>query len=114
MRISDWSSDVCSSDLLMLSTPPTSARRRLVPLIMPAASIAPIMLVEHAITVDRAVLVAGAPASISTSRAMLLHVRFGTTLPHITKAGTPPPARCRLAHATGHHRPITSEEHTSD
>src|SRR3546814_10414341 len=79
MRISDWSSDVCSSDLLMLSTPPTSASRRLVPLIMPAASIAPIMLVEHAITVDSAVIVAGAPASISTSRAMLLHVRFGTT-----------------------------------
>src|SRR3546814_16003386 len=70
MRISDWSSDVCSSDLLMLSTPPTSASRRLVPLIMPAASIAPIMLVEHAIPVDSAVIVAGAPASISTSRAM--------------------------------------------
>src|SRR3546814_4941484 len=69
----------------MLATPPTSASRRLVPLIMPAASIAPIMLVEHAITVDSAVIVAGAPASISTSRAMLLHVRFGTTLPQIAK-----------------------------
>src|SRR3546814_18382521 len=90
----------------MLSTPPTSASRRLVPLIMPAASIAPIMLVEHAITVDSAVIVAGAPASISTSRAMLLHVRFGTTLPQIAKSGTTPPARCSLACATGTDRPI--------
>ena len=50
---------------------------------MPDASIAAIMLVEHAITVENAGMVGGAPASISTSRAMLLHVRFGTTrAPH--------------------------------
>src|SRR3546814_9293521 len=66
------------------------------------------MLVEHAITVDSAVIVAGAPASISTSRAMLLHVRFGTTLPQIAKSGTTPPARCSIARATGTDRPIAS------
>src|SRR3546814_490918 len=66
------------------------------------------MLVEHAITVDSAVIVAGAPASISTSRAMLLHVRFGTTLPQIAKSGTTPPARCSIACATGTDRPIAS------
>src|SRR3546814_643079 len=88
--------------------PYTTLFRSLVPLIMPAASIAPIMLVEHAITVDSAVIVAGAPASISTSRAMLLHVRFGTTLPQIAKSGTTPPARCSIACATGTDRPIAS------
>ncbi len=38
----------------MLSTPPTSARLRSAPSIIPAASIAAIMLVAHAITVENA------------------------------------------------------------
>ena len=71
----------------MLSTPPTSARLRLLPSIMPAASIAPIMLVEQAMMVEKAGIVAGAPASISTSRAMLLQVRLGTTVPQAAKSG---------------------------
>src|SRR3546814_13662717 len=39
---------------------------------------------------------------------MLLHVRFGTTLPQIAKSGTTPPARCSIACATGTDRPIAS------
>jgi hypothetical protein len=56
----------------MLSTPPTSARLRPTPSIIPAASIAAIMLVAQAITVENAGTVGGTPASISTSRATLL------------------------------------------
>ena len=85
---SDCPKPICTR--LMLSTPPTSARLRLTPLIIPAASMAPIMLVEHAMTVENAGMVGATPASISTSRAMLLHVRFGTTVPQIAKSGVAP------------------------
>ena len=44
----------------------------------------------HAITVENAGIVGETPASISTSRAMLLHVRLGTTVPHTAKSGVPP------------------------
>ena len=57
---------------------------------MPAASMAPIMLVEQAMTVEKAGIVGVEPASISTSRAMLLQVRFGTTAPQTAKSGRPP------------------------
>jgi hypothetical protein len=57
---------------------------------MPAAAIAAIMLVEHAITVENAGIVGATPASIRTSRAMLLQVRFGTTAPQTAKSGRRP------------------------
>ena len=39
------------------------------------------MLVAQAMTVEKAGIVGATPASISTSRAMLLHVRLGATTP---------------------------------
>ena len=81
----------------MLSTPPTSARLRLTPSIIPAASMAPIMLVAQAITVENAGIFAGAPASIHISRAMLLQVKLGTTVPQTQKSGwalASPPSMC--------------------
>lgn len=81
---------------LRLSTPPTIARLLLSPSIMPAASITPIMLVEQAMTVEKAGTVASMPASISTSRAMLLQVRLGTTAPHTAKSGLPPLSRSTM------------------
>ena len=57
---------------------------------MLAASMAPTMLVEQAMTVEKAGTVASTPASISTSRPMLLQVRLGTTAPHTAKSGLPP------------------------
>ena len=68
---------------------------------MPAASIAPIMLVEQAMTVEKAGMVASMPASISTSRAMLLKVSEGTTTPHTAKSGLPPFSRSTMWRATG-------------
>src|SRR6185436_11141177 len=68
---------------------------------MPAASMVPIMLVEHAITVEKAGVVGSMPASISTSRAMLLHIRLGTTAPHTAKSGLPPFSRPTMWRATG-------------
>ena len=93
---------------LRLSTPPTSARLRLTPSSMPAASIAAIMLVEHAITVENAGIVGATPASISTSRAMLLHVRFGTTVPHTAKSGIAPCSSPSMWRTTGTESPIAS------
>ena len=77
----------------MLSTPPTSARLRVTPSIIPAASKAATMLVAQAITVENAGTVGETPASISTSRAMLLHVRLGTTVPQTAKSGAAPDSR---------------------
>ena len=68
---------------------------------MPAASMAPIMLVEQAMTVEKAGTVASMPASISTSRAMLLKVRLGTTTPHTAKSGLPPLSSPTMWRATG-------------
>ena len=90
------------------STPPTSARLRLAPLSMPAASMVPIMLVEQAMMVEKAGMVGGAPASISTSRAMLLHVRLGTTVPHTKKSGSAPPSRVSICCTSGTDRLIAS------
>jgi hypothetical protein len=56
---------------------------------MLAASMAPIMLVEQAMMVEKAGVRGSMPASISTSRAMLLHIRLGTTAPHTAKSGRP-------------------------
>lgn len=56
---------------------------------MPAASIAATMLVEQAMTVEKAGMAASMPASISTSRATLLKVSEGTTTPHTAKSGLP-------------------------
>src|SRR5262245_48657564 len=68
---------------------------------MPAASMVPIMLVEQAMTVEKAGTVASMPASISTSRAMLLKVREGTTTPHTAKSGLPPSSAATMWRATG-------------
>ena len=62
---------------------------------------APIMLVEQAMTVEKAGTVASMPASISTSRAMLLKVRLGTTTPHTAKSGLPPLSSATMWRATG-------------
>jgi hypothetical protein len=78
--------------LLMLSTPPTRARSRPRPSIMPAASITPIMLVEQAMIVEKAGIVGSAPASSRTSRARLLQVRLGITVPQMAKSGRAPPS----------------------
>ncbi len=62
---------------------------------------APIMLVEQAMMVEKAGTVASMPASIRTSRAMLLKVRDGTTMPHTAKSGLPPFKRSTMWRATG-------------
>ena len=72
---------------------------------MPAASIAPIMLVEQAITVEKAGMVGSPPASSSTSRARLLQVRFGMTVPQTAKSGL---AFASIALTTGTDRLIAS------
>ncbi len=92
--------------LLMLSTPPTRARSRPRPSIMPAASMTPIMLVEQAMIVEKAGMVGSAPASSSTSRAMLLQVRLGITVPQIAKSGRAPCAS--MAWTTGTDRAMAS------
>src|ERR1700731_4817936 len=92
----------------MLSTPPTSARLRLIPSIIPAASMAPIMLVAHAITVENAGIAAGAPASIHISRAMLLHVKLGPPLPQTQKSGWPLASSPSMCRTTGTDRAIAS------
>src|SRR6185503_9485414 len=74
---------------------------------IPAASIAPIMLVEQAITVEKAGVVGSMPAFISTSRAMLLHIRLGTTAPHTAKSGLPF-SRSTMCRATGTDSSIAS------
>ena len=51
------------------------------------------MLVEQAMTVENAGTVGSTPASISTSRAMLLQLRLGTTLPQTAKSGLAPFSR---------------------
>ena len=45
------------------------------------------MLVEHASTVENAGVAWSSPASISTSRAMLLQPRLGATVPHTMRSG---------------------------
>ena len=52
-------------------------------------------------TVEKAGTVASMPASISTSRAMLLKVRLGTTTPHTAKSGLPPLSWSTMCRATG-------------
>ena len=66
------------------------------------------MLVEQAITVEKAGMVASMPASISTSRAMLLKVSEGTTTPHTAKSGLPPCSRSTMWRATGTESSIAS------
>src|SRR5580698_7712675 len=68
---------------------------------MPAASNTPAMLVEHAMIVEKAGTVASTPASIKISRAMLLQVRLGTTLPHTAKSGLPPLSSPTMCLTTG-------------
>src|SRR4051794_18314021 len=68
---------------------------------MPAASNTPVMLVEQAMTVEYAGTVGSMPASIRISRAMLLQVRLGTTLPHTAKSGLPPDNRPTMCLTTG-------------
>src|SRR5262249_16298173 len=68
----------------------------------------PIMLVEQAMMVEKAGMVAGAPASMSTSRAILLQVRLGTTLPHTAKSGTAPPSWSSMLRTTGTESSIAS------
>jgi hypothetical protein len=68
---------------------------------MPAASKVPVMLVEQAMIVEKAGTVASTPASISTSRAMLLQVRLGTTLPQTAKSGFAPFSRPTIWRTTG-------------
>src|ERR1700730_8008930 len=92
----------------MLSTPPTSARLRLTPSIIPAASMAPIILVAQAITVENAGIAGGAPASIHTSRAMLLHVKLGSTVPQTQKSGWPLASSPSMCRTTGTDRAIAS------
>ena len=101
-----WPSPICTR--LRLSTPPTSARLQLSPSIMPAASMAPIMLVEQAMTVEKAGIVGSMPASISTSRAMLLHIRLGTTAPQTAKSGRPRFSNPTIWRATGTESSIAS------
>ena len=86
---------------LRLSTPPTRARLRAVPSIMPAASNTPIILVEQAMTVEYAGTVGSIPASIKISRAMLLQVRLGTTFPQTAKSGLPPWSNPTMCLTTG-------------
>ena len=86
---------------LMLSTPPTSARP-CVPPSIPAASNAATMLVEQASTVEKAGVWPSSPASMSTSRAMLLQPRLEATVPHTIRSGRVPAASCApIAFATG-------------
>src|SRR5262249_27654847 len=53
-------------------------------------------------------MVAGSSASIMTSRAMLLHVRFGTTLPQTAKSGVAPPRSAIMCLTTGTESAIAS------
>src|SRR5687767_2631442 len=69
---------------------------------------APAMLVAHAMTVEWAGIEGGTPASINTSRAILLHVRFGATAPHTAKSGTAPPSWPSIWRTTGTDRAIAS------
>src|SRR5579862_192655 len=92
-------SPICTR--LMLSTPPHNARSISLPSI-PAASNTATMLVEHASTVLKAGVAWSMPASITSSRAMLLQPRFGATVPHTTRSGREPAGSCAaIAFATG-------------
>jgi hypothetical protein len=66
------------------------------------------MLVPQAMLVETAGMVAGSPASITTSRAMLLQSREGTTLPQITRSGAAPPSWSTIWRATGTDSAIAS------
>jgi hypothetical protein len=59
------------------------------------------MLVEQAITVEKAGIVGSTFASSNTSRAILLHVRFGSTVPHAAKSGFAPASCAIMACTTG-------------
>src|SRR5262249_22691820 len=59
------------------------------------------MLVAHAMTVEKAGIDGETPASISTSRAMLLQVRLGTTVPQTAKSGAPPRSWLTMWRTTG-------------
>jgi hypothetical protein len=63
---------------------------------MPAASNVPAMLVEQAITVEKAGMVRGAPDSISTSRARFDHCSEGITAPQTIRSGAAPSASIAL------------------
>jgi hypothetical protein len=71
----------------MVSTPPTRARVRSLWPIMPAASIAPMKLVEQASVVEKAGILGFIPALKISSRAMLEIVALGTTCPQTSRSG---------------------------
>ena len=78
------------------------------PSIIPAASIAPIMLVAHAMIVEKAAISGLTPASMRTSRAILLQARFGMTAPHTANSGFAPRRGSIMARTTGTERAIAS------
>jgi len=64
----------------------------------------------QAMIVEKAGMVGGRPASISTSRARLLQVRLGTTAPQTVKSGCAPPSCPTIWRTTGTESSIASKD----
>jgi len=89
----------------MLSTPPTNARVSVEAVNHPRCfDFAPIMLLEHAMTVENAGMVGATPASSTLPAQMLLHVRLGTTVPQTAKSGVAPRSVSIICRTTGTER----------